>query len=83
MPEARIVEVAVQSLGLNNVSSFVPKEKIIDYPVSDSSNKLAGMSVQDFPMNYLQIQLHREVVVCSTCWWTWFRTRIHGSGINP
>ena len=48
VPEARLVEVAVQSLGLNNVSSFVPKEKIIDYAVSDSSNKLAGMSVQDF-----------------------------------
>ena len=48
VPESRLVEVAIQSLGLADVSSFVPKEKIIDYAVNDSSNKLAGMSLQGF-----------------------------------
>ena len=36
VPESRIVEVAVQTLGLSDVSSFDPKDKIIDYAVKSS-----------------------------------------------
>ena len=48
VPESRFVEVAVQTLGLSNVSSFNPKDKIIDYAVKNSDKKLINMSLNEF-----------------------------------
>ena len=48
VPESRLVEVAVQTLGLSDVSSFNAKDKIIDYAVKNSDKKLVDMSLNDF-----------------------------------
>ena len=48
VPESRLVEVAVQTLGLSDVSSFNPKDKIIDYAVTNSDKNLVNMSLNEF-----------------------------------
>ena len=44
VPEQDIVECAVQSLGLNDVTKFKPNEKIIDYAVSNNINSLVDLN---------------------------------------
>lgn len=49
IPERDIVETAIQSLGLNDITGFNPDEKIIDYAVeNEDSNPLMSMSSTDF-----------------------------------
>ncbi len=48
VPTADIVECAVQSLGLNDVAPFIPKEKIIDYAVQDDKKLLMAMKSIEF-----------------------------------
>ena len=48
VPIADIVECAVQSLGLNDVAPFIPKEKIIDYAVQKENKMLMSMTGEDF-----------------------------------
>jgi glutamate formiminotransferase/formiminotetrahydrofolate cyclodeaminase len=48
IPEADIVETAVQSLGLNDVAPFHPREKIIDYAVQSKGRNLIDMTVSGF-----------------------------------
>jgi len=50
LPERRIVETAVQSLGLSELAPFVPEEKIIEYRLAkDTATKLlVRKSVVDF-----------------------------------
>ena len=48
VPTADIVECAVQSLGLNDVTPFILKEKIIDYAVQDDKKLLMGMKSIEF-----------------------------------
>jgi glutamate formiminotransferase/formiminotetrahydrofolate cyclodeaminase len=52
VPEKDLVECAVQSLGLNDVTPFNPDEKIIDYAVRTPSENLTGMKMTEF-MNEL------------------------------
>ena len=44
VPEQDIVECAVQSLGLSDVTKFKPNEKIIDYAVSNNINSLVDLN---------------------------------------
>lgn len=46
--EAAIIDCAVKSLGLNDLSEFDPKKKIIEYLLEDESKKLVDMSLSDF-----------------------------------
>ena len=48
VPINDIIECAVQSLGLNDVAPFHPKEKIIDYAVEKDSDTLISMTCKDF-----------------------------------
>ncbi len=48
VPIADIVECAVQSLGLNDVAHFDPKEKIIDYAVREENRPLMSMTGTGF-----------------------------------
>jgi len=49
VPEAELVECAVQSLGLSELSRFDPQAKIIEYRVEDKSRKrLQNMTVSQF-----------------------------------
>ena len=48
IPENEIIECAVQSLGLNDLDSFNPNKKIIEYAISDEANKLVDLSTSDF-----------------------------------
>ena len=48
VPEADIVECAVQSLGLDDVSEFIPEEKIIDYAVNKKKRPLMDQSGNEF-----------------------------------
>jgi len=49
IPEKEIVETAIQSLGLNDITEFNPDEKIIDYAVeNDDANPLMAMNSNNF-----------------------------------
>ncbi len=48
VPTADIVECAVQSLGLNEVTSFHPEEKIIDYAVESDQRSLMALTGTGF-----------------------------------
>jgi len=48
IPEEMIIETAVQSLGLNDVTPFIPDEKIIDFAVKSKECKLIDLSVKGF-----------------------------------
>ncbi len=43
-----LIESAVQSLGLNDVTPFISEEKIIDYAVKSKESKLIDLSVKGF-----------------------------------
>jgi glutamate formiminotransferase/formiminotetrahydrofolate cyclodeaminase len=47
VPEAQVIEAAVQSLGLSELAPFDPKEKIIEYRVAGAT-PLADMTVRGF-----------------------------------
>lgn len=47
--EKELVKIAVRSLGLSELSTFNPEERIIEYLLANTSNsKLAGMSLGEF-----------------------------------
>ena len=49
IPERMIIETAIQSLGLNEISPFDPDEKIIEYRIAKNENRpLVKMTVKDF-----------------------------------
>jgi len=48
VPTADMVECAVQSLGLNDVTKFDPQEKIIDYAVTSEDRPLMGLTGTGF-----------------------------------
>jgi glutamate formiminotransferase / formiminotetrahydrofolate cyclodeaminase len=48
VPEAELVHVATQSLGLSGITPFEPEKKIIEYRVREGRNLLVGRSVRDF-----------------------------------
>ncbi|MGY8780760.1 MAG: cyclodeaminase/cyclohydrolase family protein, partial [Fidelibacterota bacterium] len=48
VPTADIIECAVQSLGLNDVTKFNPRKKIIDYAVQSDDRPLMSLSSTDF-----------------------------------
>jgi glutamate formiminotransferase/formiminotetrahydrofolate cyclodeaminase len=48
VPELDIIESAIQSLGLNDVTPFAPEEKIIEFAVGEKSGKLMSLSVDGF-----------------------------------
>ncbi len=48
VPEREIVDVAIKSLGLEDISVFNPNEKIIEYILESKSNPLANLSVESF-----------------------------------
>jgi glutamate formiminotransferase/formiminotetrahydrofolate cyclodeaminase len=47
VPESRLVEVAVQSLGLHDVKAFEPRERILEYRVG-AEGRLASLSLRAF-----------------------------------
>jgi glutamate formiminotransferase/formiminotetrahydrofolate cyclodeaminase len=47
-PESELLEVAIRSMGLRDVSPFNPLEKIIEYMVADESVNLSGLSCREF-----------------------------------
>jgi len=48
VPTEDIIECAIQSLGLNDVSPFDPSEKIIDYAVAIEKHSLMKLSSEEF-----------------------------------
>lgn len=46
--ESELVDIAIKSLGLSDVSEFKPNEKIIEYRLKDQRPKLIEMTVSDF-----------------------------------
>jgi glutamate formiminotransferase/formiminotetrahydrofolate cyclodeaminase len=46
--EAEKIKIAVKSLGLDDLKPFNPKEKIIEYLLDDTSNKLVDLTVLEF-----------------------------------
>ncbi|NIM20375.1 MAG: glutamate formimidoyltransferase [Candidatus Latescibacteria bacterium] len=47
VPEKEIIETAVQSLGLNDITRFDPQQKIIEYRVAEKT-PLADLAIKDF-----------------------------------
>ncbi len=48
VPEKDLIRIAVQSLGLNDISPFDPKKKIIESFVEDKPDALINMTISDF-----------------------------------
>ncbi len=49
IPEGDIIEIAIHSLGLDDLKPFDPKEKVIEYMIQDdSANKLVDLTVTGF-----------------------------------
>jgi len=46
--DAELIKIAVKSLGLDELAAFDPSEKIIEYAIDDSSNRLIDLSVRRF-----------------------------------
>ena len=48
VPENEIVDIAIKSLGLTDISDFKPNEKIIDYILEGDNKELVNLSVESF-----------------------------------
>ncbi|MDD3626665.1 MAG: glutamate formimidoyltransferase [bacterium] len=48
IPEKEIIETAIQSLGLKDLTDFCPEKKIIEFQFTNDCGKLVGMSVRGF-----------------------------------
>ena len=48
VPEAEIINIAVKSLGLDDLFDFNPKERIIEYLIEEPKEKLSSLSLTDF-----------------------------------
>ncbi len=48
VPEVELINTAVKSLGLNDVSPFDPQNKIIEYQFKDIENSLLSLNLQEF-----------------------------------
>ncbi|MCR4439709.1 MAG: glutamate formimidoyltransferase [bacterium] len=48
LPERDLVDIAVRSLGLNDISHFEPERKIIEYQMGERRGPLVRMGVADF-----------------------------------
>jgi glutamate formiminotransferase/formiminotetrahydrofolate cyclodeaminase len=48
VPEQELVRIAVQSMGLNEITPFEPEKAIVEYAVDESERPLINMSVTDF-----------------------------------
>lgn len=48
VPEDELIKVAVKSMGMNDITEFDPKKKIIEYQFGERIGPLASMSVKDF-----------------------------------
>ena len=46
--EQELIEVAIQSLGLNSIQTFDPKTRIIEYMLEEKSAPLVGMTLEKF-----------------------------------
>ena len=48
IPDGEIIKIAVKSLGLDELSPFDPKKRIIEYLIDDQQNKLIDLSLSGF-----------------------------------
>ncbi|MBW8331787.1 MAG: glutamate formimidoyltransferase [Prolixibacteraceae bacterium] len=48
IPEEEIIKIAVKSLGLDELSPFDPKKRIIEYLIDDQPNKLVDLTLSGF-----------------------------------
>jgi len=48
VPEEELIDIAVKSLGLNDVAPFDPQKKIIEYQFQEFSDPLVKREVRDF-----------------------------------
>ena len=48
IPESDIVGIAISSLGLNEISEFNPRERVLEYLINDSAGDLSSQSIVDF-----------------------------------
>lgn len=46
--EEEIIKIAIKSLGLNELSPFDPKKRIIEYMLDDNQDKLVKLNLQEF-----------------------------------
>ena len=48
IPESEIINIAVKSLGLDDLFDFNPRERIIEYLIEEPKEKLSSLSLTDF-----------------------------------
>ena len=48
VPESDIINIAIKSLGLNEISKFDPSNKIIDHLIVNNNSHLTNLTVKDF-----------------------------------
>ena len=48
LPVSDIIDSAIKSLGLSDIDEFIPIDKIVDYKISDESNKFKNNTLSEF-----------------------------------
>jgi len=48
IPDAEIIKIAIKSLGLDELATFDPKKRIIEYLIDDQKDKLVDLTVSGF-----------------------------------
>ena len=48
IPQEEILNIAIKSLGLSDISKFIIEDKIIEYKISNNKNSLASLTTKDF-----------------------------------
>ena len=46
--ESEIIKIAIKSMGLNELSPFIPEERVIEYMLESDDNKLIDLSLTEF-----------------------------------
>ncbi len=48
VPQSELMETAIRSLGLNDITPFKPEEKVIEFMIEEKAVDLSGMKCRDF-----------------------------------
>ena len=48
VPDSEIINIAIKSLGLDEIEEFIPQKKIIEFQIDEKHNRLSSKSVSEF-----------------------------------
>lgn len=66
--EEELIDLAIQSLGLNSLALFEPQKRIIEYMLEDKTNKLVDLSLKNLQKKQLLKVPHPVEVLFLLIW---------------